>query len=229
MEINSTTYYNSIAKEYDALVGAEKTNTDARNFIRKKSTPFFIKDAHVLDFGGGTGLDIQWLSTLAAHLFFYEPALEMKKFAQERAHKNGLLNVTFLPEAFFTNWRPAVHELKEKQLEVIFSNFAVLNSIHNIEPLFARFAYLLKPDGVMLLTVLNNFPRKKHFGQRVTKILGYLKFLWAFGSFVIQGDKHSPVIHTHRKIKAAASPHFNFVSSVAVPGSTFTLYIFKRK
>src|SRR6267154_3512964 len=98
-------YYNSIADEYNYMLDK---NPD--KIIRQKVAKFFcdiIKDAVVIDFGGGTGLDLPWLAANNHTVFFCEPSVGMRQKAI--ASREGLLddNVIFLNDvqADFRHWK----------------------------------------------------------------------------------------------------------------------------
>src|SRR5664279_1317040 len=90
-------YYNAIANEYNDML-----DKDPDRIIRAKVANTFcsiVKSSAVLDFGGGTGLDLEWLAGNNHTIFFCEPSTGMR----ERAiydHKNLLHeNVIFLDDA----------------------------------------------------------------------------------------------------------------------------------
>ena len=78
-------YYNAIANEYNDMV-----DTDADRIVREKVANKFcsiVKASVVLDFGGGTGLDLEWLASNNHTIFFCEPSAGMRGKAID-SHKD---------------------------------------------------------------------------------------------------------------------------------------------
>src|SRR5690606_41359693 len=76
-------YYDVIATDYDRLIRADARNTVVRQsvqayFSRKVDRPV------VMDFGGGTGLDLPWLLPISRKIYFCEPSPKMRGVAKER-------------------------------------------------------------------------------------------------------------------------------------------------
>ena len=97
-------YYNAIANEYNDMLDK---NPD--RIIREKVAKKFcsiVEGAAVLDFGGGTGLDLQWLANNNHTVFFCEPSAGMREKAIY--NRKDLLhdNVIFLDDfaADFRQW-----------------------------------------------------------------------------------------------------------------------------
>ena len=58
---NNISYYNQVAGTYNAIMAEQETNNFVRDFVKTKFCDE-VEDGLVLDFGGGTGLDLPWLT-----------------------------------------------------------------------------------------------------------------------------------------------------------------------
>lgn len=107
----------------------------------------------ILDFGCGTGLDAFDYAQRGYRVLAYDHSAGMVAQLKERcrsmidagnvaASAGGY--ASFIRDFPFTQ-RP----------QAVVSNFAVLNVIHELEPLFDRFATVLNPPGWMILSVWN--------------------------------------------------------------------------
>ena len=219
-------YYNAIAKEYNNMMD---TNPD--KIIREKVAGKFcrlVNGAVVLDFGGGTGLDLGWLTNHNHTVFFCEPSAGMRETAISN-YKDSLHDkVIFLNElaADFRQWHLKVPF--PVKVDAVLLNFAVLNCIPDIEFLFQNLAIVMKPGGDIVALVL-------------TKNLKILKgnFKSIFKSLInhepatikVRYEKHQQTVYIYsiKEIIKASGHHFNFCSSEVLSASGFTLLHLKRK
>ena len=220
-------YYNAIAKEYNNML-----NKDSDRTIRKKVADKFcsiVKNAVVLDFGGGTGLDLRWLSDNNHTVFFCEPSSGMRQRAISDYSDLPRDKIIFVDDSAtdFLQWNlrfpfPA-------QVDAVLSNFAVLNCIPNIELLFQSLALVIKPGGNIIALVLTRKLKSKLNGN----------FRNMLTSFIHQGaltlnisyKKYTQTVYVYsiQEIIKAAAKHFEFCSSEVLPASGFTLIHLKRK
>jgi SAM-dependent methyltransferase len=220
-------YYNAIANEYNDMLDK---NPD--RILREKIANKFcsiVKGAAVLDFGGGTGLDLEWLADNNHTIFFCEPSIGMR----ERAicnHTNLLHEkVIFLEDsaADFRQWHLQL-PFAEK-VDAVLSNFAVLNCIPDIGLLFKNLAIVVKPGGnVIALVLTRNLKKilKRNFGS-------ILKYFIHHEPVTIniryKKNQQTVYIYSIKEIIKASKKHFNFCSSEVLPLSGFTLIHLKRK
>ena len=151
-------YYNAIANEYNDMLDK---NPD--RIVREKVANKFcsiVKEAAVLDFGGGTGLDLEWLADNNHTIFFCEPSIGMRETAI--CNYANLLhdNVIFLDDfaADFRQWHLQLPF--PVKVDAVLSNFAVLNCIPDIELLFQKLAVVVKPGGNIIALVLTKNLKK---------------------------------------------------------------------
>lgn len=152
-------YYNDIAVKYNSML--DKNSDKA---VRQKVANRFcsiVQNAIVLDFGGGTGLDLKWLAENNNQIFFCEPSNAMREIAIS-THVNLLnKNITFLDDlaADFRQWntRPPFVE----KVGAVLANFAVLNCIPDIELLFQNLVPFIKDSGNIIALILTKNPKRR--------------------------------------------------------------------
>lgn len=223
-------FYNHISDNYNAVLEQEATNRDVRQKIIDKFKTF--NSQYILDFGGGTGMDITWLSHKAKLLYFCEPAEKMRKKAMEAsAHHIINQNILFLntEEANFKNWLAGQHPFSHR-IDTILANFAVINCIEDIEAVFEAFSLITCPGANVILNVIDT---------RFIKLLQhYPKNLIRF---VLFGQKnitttthlhpysHEVFLHTPAQIKRKSAGYFIYKSSEYIGGYGFLMIHLVRK
>ena len=224
---SSNSFYDTLAEDYNNYM------TDADNEVRKVvSETFneFITAGNVLDFGGGTGLDLPWLLQCKYQVFFLEPSAQMRSIAME----------TILTSS--NNKRPKVIEdktnLKEwsignlpftEKMDGVLANFAVINCIENAEEFFHSIALLCKPGCKVVLTVLDPRPQaifKKNsiFCSIQMLLKGKFKVLHNY-----KGVYHETHIHSIDSLKKASRKYFDLIFHRPVKSSGFIILIFSKK
>ncbi len=211
-------YYNEIAGDYDTILDAESTNNLIRMRVKDKFT-YVVKGGRVLDFGGGTGRDLEWL-TSRYQVLFCEPSAGMRRIAFERYGEAD--EITFLDSIDFTNWQNSPPF--EGKVDAILSNFTVINCIADIDNLFATLASLIKPGGHFIALMLQH---------------GYKKNpVWKMKEFIKGGEtpvlnikykKHEQTVFVYspRAIKKASSKWFYLQSGENL--YEFTLFHFIKR
>ena len=221
-------YYDKIAESYDRILDQESLN----DIVRKKVESKFVscvKPGHVLDFGGGTGRDLKWLTENYYKIFFCEPSEGMKKIAthynENVLHNN---NIVFLGKGKtdFTTWDKEL-PFPEK-VDAILSNFAVINCIPQIELLFKNLSLVIKPGGTLVALILDD------------KARGLISRLRnAVRSFIIKTprtidikykeNQQTVYVYTTNQIKRASKLFFDFSNWEPLPGFGFILIHLVRK
>jgi SAM-dependent methyltransferase len=227
-EISSTNekniaFYNEIAANYDTILDQESSNEIVRKRVKEKFISI-VKSGWVLDFGGGTGRDINWLLDNKHKIIFCEPSKQMRQKAIDE-HKNN--NITFLEndKVDFTNWH--IELPFPIKAEAILSNFAVINCIDDIELLFKNLANVVKPGGHFIALMLNH--KYKQTWRR--KLREFVRSFISSKPSVINVNykEHQQTVYVYspRNIKKASSVYFDICSQETL--FQFTLFHFVRK
>lgn len=217
-------FYDAIAGQYDAFL----TDHDAK--ARKVIAQVFketVPRGVVLDFGGGTGLDLSWLQEHYSTVLFLEPSPKMREEARKKI--TSLEHVRFVDqETDFTAWSGQRLPFPEKT-DGVLANFAVLNCIEDIATFFEKVALVTSKQCHVVAAVLD--PHVNHILKK-NSVLSALRILVSDTLTIHHqrdGVLHETFVHTLRKLKNAASPYFDMLSSTAIPSSDFVLVIFARK
>jgi glycosyltransferase involved in cell wall biosynthesis len=218
---HNISYYNAIAEEYDAMLEKEQINKVVRQKVAVRFMEF-VKEGRVLDFGGGTGLDMDWMSELPYRIIFCEPSAGMREKAIQ--HNRDILNndrIHFLGDggSDFTRWQQEI-PFPDK-VDGILSNFAVMNSIGDINLLFGSLSLIIKPQGHFFALVLNSDPTR----SRPSLIRRKRR------ETLVKYKEHRQLVYLYpvKMIRKAAAGWFDFCDSESFEGSGFTLIHLVRK
>jgi SAM-dependent methyltransferase len=222
-------YYNEIANNYDEILDKDAANALSRGKVSAVFTNI-VEGERVLDFGGGTGQDLRWLVKSSYEVLFCEPSLFMRNIAIERSRRQlPGANVRFLRdrECDFRSWPESFPETQK--IDAVLANFAVINCIPDIRLLFAKFANLVRPGGLIVALVLENSLKKR----LKSNFKGTLKSLFwrepATISIDYHGKRQVVYIHSMREIKRAIGDEFSFFYHEQLRGFGFRLICLRRK
>ena len=223
--IPSISFYNHIAKDYNAHM------TESDQEVRKMVMNAFVHlvaAGNVLDFGGGTGLDLPWLLKNNYAIQFLEPSSEMLALAK-RSITRSESKLVFVEENMdFHDWSATSLPFKEK-LNGILANFAVFNCIEDIQVLFEKLSPLCAPGCKIFATIIDATPIKLFKSYSFKAAIKSLVNM----PLVIQNN-HKGVtqhvyLHTKSRYKAASSKYFEFVSYLPLKSSHFAILILSKK
>jgi ubiquinone/menaquinone biosynthesis C-methylase UbiE len=222
---SSTEYYDKVAAEYDSHMTA--TDQAVRRLVEKIFAEK-INGGFVLDFGGGTGLDLPWLLKKGYSVYFLEPSSNMRSIAKEALKGLRIKPVIVERQIDFHSWSERNLPFTEK-MQAILANFAVLNCIPDIECLFEKLAMVCASRCLFLATVLNTKPSrllKSHsFPVAVKGLLN--RKLVSRNEF--KGVNQETFLHHINAYKSACRKHFDFLSCKPVPFSDFAILTLYKK
>jgi SAM-dependent methyltransferase len=204
-------YYDKIASQYDLILNEDGDNKIIRQIVASRFANF-AEGNYILDFGGGTGLDLYWLNHENYRIIFCEPSKAMRQIAIDRK-RNELrdANIIFLDdsEVDFRNWDNKF-PFNEK-VDGILANFAVINCIPDIKCLFEKLALAIKPGGTVLALILENGLLKR----LRSNLKGTLKSIItgsSTGFYVdFKGSRQLVYIHSEKSIRRASVGNFELL------------------
>lgn len=221
-------YYDVIATDYDRLIRADARNTVVRQSVQAYFSSKVDRPV-VMDFGGGTGLDLPWLLPISRKIYFCEPSPKMRGIATERVSNHPMRDrIIFLddPASQISNWSPDISI--PGKMDACLANFAVLNNIRDPGMAFEKLASVINPGGDLILNVLDT--RLKTLVARYPgaflrsffspEVITYTKF---------QGVTQSVYLHPLEKLKLSANPYFELSDTVRLKASGFLLVHLKRR
>jgi SAM-dependent methyltransferase len=220
-------FYNQIAGNYDAILDQDGSNEIVRKRVKEKFISI-VEGGLVLDFGGGTGRDLEWLVNNQYQVIFCEPSEGMREKAIDQYKTNALVNnITFLEndKVDFSNWH--INPPFSIKTDAVLSDFAVINCIANIDLLFKNLAQVMKPCGHLVALVLNHaykkswrwklreFTRSLISDKLLIKNIGYKE------------HQQTVYVYSPKNIKKASEQYFDICSTE--PLFEFTLIHFVKK
>lgn len=217
-------FYDLHAADYNSRMSASdnKVRATARQHFSS-----YVEAGRVLDFGGGTGLDLLWLSEHYKQVFFLEPSMNMRVQAYKTAE--GCDNIMFVKDNIdFNKWDQDNMPFGE-QVNGIMANFAVFNCIRNIDKLFEKLSLVCTSNGYIVATVLNTNLKSllKNYSLKIA-----LKSMLNQSIEIANNQKgaaHITYLHTKKQYKSAAEKHFKFIDCRPVADSNFAVIIFRKK
>lgn len=221
-------YYNTISNKYDDLLNINPLNKIVRDEVRH----YFIENVNgklVLDFGGGTGSDLAWLIEAGFSVIFCEPAEKMKQIAVENVKKmNSSERVHFLSKGSsdYQSWSKENLPFEGKA-DAVLSNFAVLNSIKNMNALSEKLALISYENSPLIVIVLN--VKLKYLIRNCLHILkSILK-----GNGLTVDIKHGETIlitylYRQKNLVGSMSEYFKMVRIFPLSDESFLLIHFVR-
>ncbi len=144
--------FDAVAPAFDARFGAWSSVAAQRRAVRAALLQQFPAGGRLLEVGGGTGEDAAYLAERGFDVLLTDPSPTMVKLATEKLAPLGAsAEVTSGEEmeAFAERYLAARRPL----FDGVFSNFAPLNCVMDLEPVARGLVRLLKPGGVAMLVL----------------------------------------------------------------------------
>jgi SAM-dependent methyltransferase len=222
-------YYNLIAPDYDAILNKDAANAMIRQTVASRFIAL-VKGGSVLDFGGGTGRDLGWLTQNRYRVIFCEPSAAMRQIAMGREKTEfPEAGVTFFDDnqSDFRNWDTLLPF--QQKTDAVLANFAVFNCIPDIEFLFEKLALATDPGGIVITLMLDGGILKR----LRSNLKGTIKSIFSGApvSYRIDynGERQLVYIHSIHAIKKAVKRKFEFCHFERLDGSGFCLIHLVRK
>jgi SAM-dependent methyltransferase len=222
-------YYDDIAADYDAILDQDSSNA----VVRAKVADTFItlvKSGTVLDFGGGTGRDLEWLLQNKYCVAFCEPSRAMREIAMDR-NKNEVPGtcIYFLDDGKtdFRSWNDSFPF--EQKVNAVLANFAVINCIPDIGLFFKKLALVTKKGGTVVALILENSLMKRLRSNLRGTIKSFFSVKPVYIIIDFKGLRQVVYIHSTRSIKKAVAGHFEFMRFERLHKFGFSLIHLVRK
>ena len=222
-------YYDKIADQYDSILHGDEKNILIRNRVAEYFVRF-INSGNVIDFGGGTGLDLPWLVQQPYRISFCEPSESMRRLAiQKKLEGLPGSSLEFLvgEQSDFRNWNTEF-PFRQK-INAVLANFAVVNCIPDIRLLFAKLALVMDPGGMVVALVLDGSLGRKFRSN----LKGTVRFLFTGRpvDFHIEynGQRQLVNLYSSREIRKASNGKFHLVHHERWRGFGFSLIHLVRK
>ncbi len=224
----SNPFYNEIAGSYNAMLDNEPSNQVVRQAVAERFRGI-VPAGWVLDFGGGTGLDLAWLTNAGYHVIFCEPSTKMREKAIQYTSIELRNDIIFLDEGNtdYSSWHKKLPF--EQKVEGVLSNFAVINCIPDIELLFKNIAEVIKPGGHFIALILYYDLKKNLKAHSRNALKSFLSGKPFVKNVRFNQHHHQVFIYSMGQIRKACLPFFNIHGSEQLTGSEFSLIHLTRK
>jgi SAM-dependent methyltransferase len=203
--LRTSAYYDRTASTYDDQVDGLALNRAMREAFCARVSALAGPSGRILDFGCGTGTDAAWYAARGHPVVAYDISAGMIDVLRARcaeAIAQGRIG-------------PVVGSLDDLERELrhrpprdaIAANFAVLNHVHDLQPVLARLASHLRPGGVLVASLLNPLYKGEMRWRGWCKV--QVMSQWS-GAVTLRGDvtTYRPYLRTLRRM---AEPHFTLV------------------
>lgn len=149
----NASFHDNLAAHYDAHLRSSPYNDLARVAFRDLVTRIVPAGSTLLDFGCGTGLDALHYTELGYRVLAYDNSPGMVAQLETRCAAqiaSGAVRTCAVGYPSFLDRFP-----EWPAPAAVVSNFAVLNSIRDLSPLFETFSRQLAPPGWIIINILN--------------------------------------------------------------------------
>lgn len=189
--------------EYVSQITALKSDRRARQAFRSLALHLTRPGSRLLDFGAGTGMDARFYAENGLTVATYDVDSKMCEFCRDHCRdliEAGRVSVNSGSYADFL-----ARGLSGRRVDLVTSNFAPLNLIEDLQPLFAKFDELTAPGGQLLASVINpTFLGDFRYAWWWRNILQ----LWRRGHYSVQGAQASIVRRRVANFASQCEPHF---------------------
>ncbi len=144
--------FDAIAPIFDSRYGAWKSVEAQRRAVRRALVAAFPEGGDILEIGGGTGEDAQWLARRGYRLMLTDAPPTMVDLARVNLAPLGGRAEAVAAEKL-EDFARRHHRDGGALFDGAFSNFAPLNCLDDLGPVARGLARLLKPGGSLMLVV----------------------------------------------------------------------------
>ena len=145
--------FDAHAALFDARFGAWRSVAAQRRAVRRALATAFPRGAHVLEIGGGTGEDARWLAARGRIVQLTDGAPSMVRIAREKLRSQHGPTPRVVAAESLERWAAERVAAGEARFDGVFSNFAALNCVDDLEGCARGLARLLRPGAPALLVL----------------------------------------------------------------------------
>jgi ubiquinone/menaquinone biosynthesis C-methylase UbiE len=210
--------FDAIAERFDGRYGAWLSVAAQRRAVRTALASAFPRGARLLDVGGGTGEDAEWLIRNGRSVLLTDVSPSMVRIANEKLRSLGAEAPRVVPAERLT-------ELAEERdagglapFDGAYSNFAALNCVTDLREPARGLARLIRPGGQVLLVIFGTFPPGE-WAVQLARFDVRSAFRRASRGDVyarLGGREFTVRYHRARDVKTAFAPWFRLVSRTGI-------------
>lgn len=202
--------FDAVAPRFDERFGEWKSVAAQRQVVRAALARAFPEGSHLLEIGGGTGLDAAWLVARGRSVLLTDAAPAMVDIA--RARLGAAAAEPIAAEHLDRLVR------RDARFDGAYSNFAALNCVADLAPVGASLAQLVRPGGRVLLVTFGSFCPAEMLVEGVRGRFANMFRRLSRGEVPARLGGHAFTVRYHRRaeIVRAMAPWFRFEGASAV-------------
>ena len=209
--------FDAMAERFDGRFGEWASVTAQRGAVRRELLAAFRPGGHVLELGGGTGVDALWLAEQGYQVTLTDPSPAMVAISGQRlATVDGQALV--LAAEDLDAWSVERAARGEPLFDGAFSNFAPLNCVEDLAPVGRGLARALRPGAPLLLVIFGIASPGEILVECLRGRPGQALRRWRRGPVHARlGQCHFHVrYHRSHEVIAALHPYFRLVRRVGI-------------
>ena len=205
--------FDAIAERFDGRYGTWASVAAQRRAVRRALTKTFPIGARLLEIGGGTGEDAEWLVHEGRDVLLTDASPAMVRIAAEKLERVGARRPRVVAAEDLMTFADERAERKLAAFDGAFSNFAALNCVTDLRAPASALARLIRPGGRVMLVIFGTMPPGEWIVQLAKRDVRS-----AFRR-ASRGDVHARLggrdftVRYHRAsdVVSAFAPHFRLV------------------
>lgn len=146
-----------VAEAYDELAAGYDASMEHDDWVRDRLREHYLRcfpaGARLLDVGCGTGMDAVFLASRGFEVAGCDISAEMLRHVQIKADRSGLSDRIETRQVNLAQGLP----WPDASFDGMLSAFGALNTVDELSTFSAEAARVLRPDGCMLLHMVNRF------------------------------------------------------------------------
>jgi len=206
--------FDAIADRFDARYGAWLSVAAQRRAVRSALAAVFPRGSRLIDIGGGTGEDAEWLIREGRDVLVTDVSPAMIRVAEEKLRSLGAETPRVVPAERLGELADERESEGLAPFDGAYSNFAALNCVTDLRETARGLARLIRPGGSAMLVIFGTLPPGEWAVQ-----LARLNARAAFRR-VSHGNVHARLggrdftvrYHRARDVARAFSPWFRLVA-----------------
>lgn len=202
--------FDAVAPSFDTRFGAWNSVAAQRRVVREELAEAFPIGSRLLEIGGGTGLDAQWLADRGRSVLLTDPSPAMIEIAKRRLGGDAA-------EVAAAEQLDRLAARGER-FDGAYSNFAALNCVNDLTPVGRSLAELVRPGGQALLVLFGSFCPGEMAIEAARGRFANMFRRMARGEVPARLGGHHFTVRYHRRadVSRAMAPWFRLASSRAV-------------
>lgn len=209
--------FDAMAERFDSRFGEWASVTAQRRAVRRELSATLPPGGQVLELGGGTGLDAEWLAQQGYQVTLTDPSPTMVAIAGRRLSPFQAPAQVLAAEDLDT-W--SAHRLADGAplFDGAFSNFAALNCVDDLAPVGRGLARLLRPGAPLLLVIFGIVSPGEILVECLRGRPQQALRRWQGGPVHARlGERHFQIrYHRGKQLRAALQPWFRPVRRVGI-------------